>query len=39
MSRYIERAENIARIRDVNLQWLPGFRRLNDEGHAPDHHP
>ena len=29
MSRYIERAENIARILDVNLQLLLDFRSLN----------
>src|SRR5258706_11532378 len=32
MSRYIERAENIARILDVNLQLLLDFRNLDDEG-------
>ncbi len=32
MSRYIERAENIARILDVNLQLLLDFRSLDDEG-------
>jgi uncharacterized alpha-E superfamily protein len=31
MSRYIERAENIARIVDVNLQLLLDLRDLNDE--------
>jgi uncharacterized alpha-E superfamily protein len=31
MSRYIERAENIARIVDVNLQLLLDLRNLNDE--------
>ena len=31
MSRYIERADNIARILDVNLQLLLDFRRLDDE--------
>ena len=31
MSRYIERAENIARIVDVNLQLLLDFRDLNEE--------
>ena len=30
MSRYIERAENIARILDVNLQLLLDYRTLND---------
>src|SRR6478735_2540610 len=30
MSRYIERAESIARIVDVNLQLLLDFRDLND---------
>src|SRR5271169_2070664 len=30
MSRYLERAENIARIVDVNLQLLLDFRDLND---------
>jgi uncharacterized alpha-E superfamily protein len=30
MSRYIERAENIARIVDVNLQLLLDFRDLNE---------
>ena len=32
MSRYIERAENVARILDVNLQLLLDFRSLDDEG-------
>src|ERR1044071_989263 len=32
MSRYIERAENIARLLDVNLQLLLDFRSLDDEG-------
>ena len=31
MSRYIERAENIARILDVNLQLLLDFRSLDDD--------
>src|ERR1044071_1930109 len=31
MSRYIERAENIARIVDVNLQLLLDFRDLDEE--------
>lgn len=31
MSRYIERADNIARIVDVNLQLLLDFRDLNEE--------
>jgi len=31
MSRYIERAENIARIVDVNLQLLLDLRNLDDE--------
>jgi uncharacterized alpha-E superfamily protein len=31
MSRYLERAENIARIVDVNLQLLLDFRNLNEE--------
>jgi uncharacterized alpha-E superfamily protein len=31
LSRYIERADNIARILDVNLQLLLDFRRLDDE--------
>src|SRR6185436_11568665 len=31
MSRYIERAENVARIVDVNLQLLLDFRSLNDQ--------
>ena len=31
MSRYIERAENIARIVDVNLQLLLDFRNLDEE--------
>ena len=31
MSRHIERAENIARILDVNLQLLLDFRSLDDE--------
>src|SRR5471030_2129936 len=30
MSRYIERAENIARLVDVNLQLLLDVRNLND---------
>ncbi len=30
MSRYIERAENIARIVDVNLQMLLDYQRLDD---------
>ena len=30
MSRYIERAENTARIVDVNLQLLLDSRHLND---------
>ena len=34
MSRYIERAENIARIVDVNLQLLLDFRSLDDKGRA-----
>jgi uncharacterized alpha-E superfamily protein len=32
MSRYVERAENIARILDVNLQLLLDFRNLDDNG-------
>src|ERR1044071_8902187 len=32
MSRYIERAENIARILDVNLQLLLDFRCMDDDG-------
>ena len=36
MSRYIERAENIARLLDVNLQLLLDFRNLDD--HALDAH-
>ncbi|MFO1476117.1 MAG: alpha-E domain-containing protein [Verrucomicrobiota bacterium] len=32
MSRYVERAENIARILDVNLQLLLDFRGLDDDG-------
>jgi len=31
MSRYIERAENIARIVDVNLQLLLDLRNLDEE--------
>ncbi len=31
MSRYIERAENIARMVDVNLQLQLDLRNLNDE--------
>ncbi len=31
MSRYIERAENIARLLDVNLQLLLDFEEVNDE--------
>ncbi|WP_438481558.1 alpha-E domain-containing protein [Oleiharenicola lentus] len=34
MSRYIERAENIARLVDVNLQLLLDFRNLDDAGLA-----
>jgi len=34
MSRYLERAENIARIVDVNLQLLLDFRDLDDEALA-----
>src|ERR1700716_2084970 len=30
MSRYIERAENIARILEVNLQLLLDYRSMND---------
>lgn len=30
MSRFVERAENIARLVDVNLQLLLDFRKLND---------
>ena len=44
MSRYIERAENIARIVDVNLQLLLDLRNLDDEAprrtlaaHRADH--
>lgn len=36
MSRYIERAENIARILDVNLQLLLDYRSLND-AHMREH--
>ena len=36
MSRYIERAESIARLVDVNLQLLLDFRNLDD--HALDAH-
>ena len=36
MSRYIERAENIARILDVNLQMLLDFRET-DENSVRDH--
>jgi len=32
MSRYVERAENVARILDVNLQVLLDFSNLDDEG-------
>ena len=32
MSRYVERAENVARILDVNLQLLLDFRNLDDNG-------
>ena len=32
LSRYIERAENVARILDVNLQLLLDFRSLDDNG-------
>src|SRR5438876_5273980 len=31
MSRYLERAENVARILDVNLQLLLDFRNLDDK--------
>src|SRR5690606_29178335 len=31
MSRYVERAENIARLVDVNLQLLLDFRSLDDD--------
>ncbi|MFQ3577866.1 MAG: alpha-E domain-containing protein, partial [Verrucomicrobiia bacterium] len=31
MSRYIERAENTARIVDVNLQMLLDFQRMDDQ--------
>ncbi|HEU5396933.1 MAG TPA: alpha-E domain-containing protein [Verrucomicrobiae bacterium] len=31
MSRYIERAENVARLLDVNLQLLLDYRNLDDE--------
>src|SRR5690349_9101126 len=31
MSRYIERAENIARLLDVNLQFLLDFQDFKDE--------
>src|SRR6266567_1478938 len=34
MSRYLERAENIARIVDVNLQLLLDFRDLDDKALA-----
>src|SRR5215472_7701496 len=34
MSRYLERAENIARIVDVNLQLLLDFRNLDDQALA-----
>ncbi len=34
MSRYIERAESIARLVDVNLQLLLDFRSLDDAGLA-----
>src|SRR5205085_9625320 len=34
MSRYIERAENIARIVDVNLQLLLDIRNLDDQALA-----
>ena len=36
LSRYIERAESIARLVDVNLQLLLDFRNLDD--HALDAH-
>jgi uncharacterized alpha-E superfamily protein len=32
MYRYIERADNVARILDVNLQLLLDFRRTDDDG-------
>jgi hypothetical protein len=34
MSRYIERAENVARIVDVNLQLFVDFRNLDDQRFA-----
>jgi uncharacterized alpha-E superfamily protein len=34
MSRYIERADNTARIVDVNLQLLLDFRKLDDQSLA-----
>ncbi len=37
MSRYIERADNIARILDVNLQLLLDFRSLDDDDAMLDH--
>jgi uncharacterized alpha-E superfamily protein len=39
MSRYLERAENIARLVDVNLQLLLDFRKLNDEAIASHWRP
>lgn len=32
MSRYIERAENVARLVDVNLQFLIDFQSIDEEG-------
>src|SRR5208337_5285893 len=36
MSRYIERAENIARLLEVNLQFILDFRGY-DEAHLKEH--
>lgn len=37
MSRYIERAENIARLLEVNLQFLLDFQDIEDDGALRDH--
>ena len=38
MSRYIERAENTARLVDVNLQLLLDFSNLDERALAGRHH-
>ena len=37
MSRYIERAENITRLLEVNLQLLLDFQDVEDDGALKDH--